>query len=128
MRSSDIITTRMMITGSDLPLYTSRATMKSLRNEYSIYNDRIVLKCRLPFLPRTFVIAGEDIVTIEVRRSFRIGLAFTVLKLDLADLFEHVALRRRNGFFKEFRFTPENPKEFVERAGEVFRQGHSTRL
>jgi len=37
----------------------------------------------------------------------------------LADLKEHVGIKRRNGFFKQLRFTPENPEEFVSKAKEI---------
>ncbi len=104
---------------SDYPVYVSRPTMKSMRNEYNIYTDRIVLRCRFPFLLKTFVIKKEDIVSIVAERSHKLRWTFSVLKLDLADMFEHVSLRRRSGLFKELRFTPDNPEEFVERAREI---------
>jgi len=42
-------------------------------------------------------------------------------RLDLADLNEHVGIKRINGFFKQLRFTPENPKEFVAKVKELFK-------
>lgn len=93
-----------------------------MRNEYSIYTDRIVLKCRFPFLSKTFVIMKDDIVSIQAEKPFQaVRWTFNVLKLDLADLFEHVALERRNGFFKYVRFTPEDPGEFVRMAKEALK-------
>lgn len=93
-----------------------------MRNEYRIYGDRIVLTCRFPFLSRTFVIMREDIVSIRSEQPFQtLRWTFTVLKLDLSDLFEHVLLKRRNGFFKQLRFTPDNPGEFVLMAKEILR-------
>ena len=104
------------------PLYTSPRTKKSMRNEYSIYADRIELKCRFPFLVKTFVIRREDIVSIRSEKPFQIcRFTFTVLKLDFSDLFEHVALERRNGLFKHLRFTPDDPGEFVEKAKDILR-------
>jgi hypothetical protein len=112
----------MPATMPDMPLYTSRPTGKSMRNEYSIYADRIVLRCRFPFLSKTFQIMREDIVSIQTEKPFQtIRWTFKVLKLDLADLFEHVTLERNNGFFTYLRFTPEDPGEFVRRAKEIFR-------
>jgi hypothetical protein len=112
----------MLTAMPEQPLYTSRGTKKSMRNEYSIYADRIVLKCRFPFLLKTFVIRREDIVSIQSEKPFQVcRWTFTVLKLDLADLFEHVALERSSGLFKHLRFTPENPGEFVERAKDILR-------
>jgi hypothetical protein len=112
----------MLTAMPEQPLYTSPRTKKSLRNEYSIYADRIVLKCGFPFLCKTFVIRKEDIVSIRSERPFQVSRwTFVALKLDLADLFEHVALERRNGLFKHLRFTPENPHQFIERAKDILR-------
>ena len=80
-------------------------------NEYRIFPDRIELTSRL-FL-KIFVIPRQDIVSIEAFRPPVIRTAFWALKLDLADLFEHVGLVKENGWFKQLRFTPQNPQEFV---------------
>jgi hypothetical protein len=65
---------------------------------------------------------SEDIVSIRTEKPFQtIRWTFKVLKLDLADLFEHVALERNNGFFKHLRFTPEDPGEFVRMTKEILR-------
>jgi hypothetical protein len=37
------------------------------------------------------------------------------IKLDLADISEHVVLEK-TGFWKQFRFTPDDPDEFVAAA------------
>ena len=34
-------------------------------------------------------------------------------------LHEHVGIRRKKGLYKQLRFTPEHPKEFVSRAREI---------
>ncbi|MGA3282961.1 MAG: hypothetical protein ABSD57_00695 [Verrucomicrobiota bacterium] len=36
-----------------------------------------------------------------------------MLKIDMADIRRHVAVRRRSGFMKCIRFTPDNPQDFV---------------
>ena len=105
----------------DIPLYKSRATKKSIGNEYSIYLDRIELKCRFPFITKTLVIKKDDLISIDVCRPPVFRTAFYALKLDMADLNEHVGIHRKNGFFKKLRFTPENPEEFVSKAKEVLR-------
>jgi hypothetical protein len=33
---------------------------------------------------------------------------------------EHVGVKRKNGFYRQSRFTPENPKEFVSKTKEIF--------
>ena len=102
------------------PLYRSTPTKISIGNEYSIYSDRIELRCRFPFLTKTLVVNKDDLISIDIFKPPVIRTTFRALKLDLADLKEHVGIKRKNGFFKQLRFTPENPKEFVSKAKEIF--------
>jgi hypothetical protein len=102
------------------PLYKSVPTKKSIGNEYSIYTDRIELRCRFPFLTKTLVIKKNDLISIDIFKPPVVRTTFRALKLDLADLKEHVGIKRKNGFFKQLRFTPENPKEFVSKVKEIF--------
>jgi hypothetical protein len=105
---------------SDIPLYESLPTKKSIGNKYSIYSDRIELRCRFPFVTKTLVIKKDNLISIDTNQPPVIRSSFRALKLDLADLKEHVGIIRRNGFFKQLRFTPENPKEFVLKVREIF--------
>jgi hypothetical protein len=104
----------------DTYLYQSTSTKKSMGNEYTIYADRIELKCRFPFITKTLVIKKDDIVSIDTFKPPVFRTTIRALKLDLADLNEHVGINRKNGFFKQLRFTPENPKEFVSKVKELF--------
>jgi len=101
-------------------LYRSTPTKISIGNEYSIYSDRIELRCRFPFLTKTLVVNKDDLISIDIFKPPVIRTTFRALELDLADLKEHVGIKRKNGFFKQLRFTPENPKEFVSKAKEIF--------
>ena len=105
----------------ETPLYKSALTKKSIGNEYSIYADRIELKCRFPFISKTLVSKKDDLISIGIFKPPVIRTTFWALKLDLSDLNEHVGIRRINGFFKQLRFTPENPQEFVTKVKELFR-------
>lgn len=105
---------------SDTPLYKSRPTKTSIGNVYSIYTDRIELRCRFPFLTKTLVVKKDDLISIDIFKPPVIRTTFRALKLDLSDLKEHVGINRKNGFFRQLRFTPENPKEFVTKAREIF--------
>jgi hypothetical protein len=105
---------------NDTPLYESVPTKKSMGNKYSIYSDRIELRCRFPFVTKTLVIKKEDLVSIDTYKPPVIRTTFWALKLDLADLNEHVGIKRKNGLFKQLRFTPENPEEFVSKVREIF--------
>lgn len=105
----------------DTPLYASGPTWKSLGNAYYIYADRIELRCRFPFFFRTFIITGDDLISIGVFKPPVIRTSLRALKLDFADLSEHVGIKRKNGFFKQLRFTPEHPDEFVAKVRESFK-------
>ena len=102
------------------PLYQSAPAKKSMGNRYSIYSDRIELRCRFPFVTKTLVIKKDDLISIDTYKPPALRTTLWALKLDLADLNEHVGIKRKNGFFKQLRFTPENPKEFVEKVREIF--------
>lgn len=104
----------------DIPLYESGPTKKSIGNTYSIYSDRIELRCRFPFVTKTLVIGKGDLISIDTYKPPVIRTTFRALKLDLADLKEHVGIIRKTGFFKQLRFTPENPREFVSKTREIF--------
>ena len=108
---------------ADLPLYESRSTVKSLGNAYSIFSDRIELRCRFPFFTQTLVIPKDDLVSIGIFEPPVIRTTFWALKLDLADFNEHVGIERKSGFFRQLRFTPEKPQEFVAKAKELLKAG-----
>lgn len=97
---------------NEKPIYVSKPTSKSLWNEYRIYQDRIELEAR--FLFRTFVVDRNDLVAIALYKPPVFKTKFWALKIDCADLNEHVGVERTSGFMKNIRFTPESPKQFVE--------------
>ena len=105
--------------GDDL-LYVSKRSLRNLWQEFRIYKNRLELQSWLLF--RTFIIQSADIVNIEVRPRFVMfdlmrgkNLAFALaMKIDLSDLYTHVAIHRRSGLLKHIRITPNNPSEFVE--------------
>ncbi len=105
---------------NNVPLYISPPTMKSLGNEYSIFPDRIELRCRYLFFYKIITVKKEDIVSISVFRPPVLRTSFKALKLDLADFYEHVGITRKGGVFSQLRFTPEDPQKFVAAAKEAF--------
>jgi hypothetical protein len=105
---------------TNVPLYVSSPTMKSLGNEYSIFPDRIDLRCRYVFFHIIISVKKEDIVSIEVFKPPVLRTSFKALKLDLADFYEHVGITRKGGTFSQLRFTPEYPQKFVAAAKEAF--------
>jgi hypothetical protein len=98
-----------------VPIYVSEKSVKNLWQDYRVYADRVELRSWAVL--STFVIRAEDIVDVKVST----GLFTWGLKLDLADLFEHVELRRKRGLFRSLKFTPDNPERFVEACQSIMR-------
>lgn len=100
------------------PLYVSRRLIRNLWQQYRIYADRVELQS----FPGKKILPAEDILNVEVRPAMVIADVFRgrgfsrsfALKMDLADLFRHVAIHRRSGWFKHLRFTPDDPEMFVQ--------------
>jgi hypothetical protein len=101
------------------PLYVSPRSGASLWQEYRIYGNRVELQAWTLF--HTIVIPANGIVAVEVRPPVvfadlfqRRGFGNTfALKIDMADIRRHVAVRRKSGFIKCIRFTPDHPEDFV---------------
>jgi hypothetical protein len=107
------------------PIYRSKPTAKSLWREYRLYPDRIELDS-IPW--GTVRVPLDDVRAVHVRPpgvifdlfrgDYGLGELLRAPKLDMADLAEHVALEK-TGFWKQFRFTPDDPNAFkaaVDRA------------
>jgi len=105
----------------ETPRYTSTPTRKSIGNVYSIYDDRIELRCRFLFFNTTLVVKKDDLISIDIFKPPVIKTTFWALKLDLADLSEHVGIKKKKGVFKQLRFTPHDPQEFVSKAQLIFK-------
>jgi hypothetical protein len=104
-----------------VPIYVSEKSAKNMWQDYRVYPDRIQLRCW--FLLSTFAIPLDDIVEVRISRRGLLGLTcWWGLKLDWADLFEHVQLHRKTGLFRWLRFTPDNPERFVAACQSVMRQ------
>jgi hypothetical protein len=110
------------------PIYVSPRSWRNLWQQYRIYPDRIELECW--FALHTLIIPAEGILNVEVRprlvvadlfRGKRFAYSFP-LKMDLADMRQHVAMRRKSGFMKHLRFTPDNPDKFVETCKSIMKK------
>jgi hypothetical protein len=101
------------------PIYVSERSAKNMWQEYRVYPEAVELRARLLFT--TFVITAEDILDVKVvPGGFFWGLFHAAelsfwfaVKLDWADVCEHVWLHRKSGRMKNIRFTPDNPERFV---------------
>jgi hypothetical protein len=103
---------------SEALIYTSKSSVKSLWQEYRIYEDR--LEFGTPFGPMT--IPFEQIERVKVSESDLKGLLKgdlklkgfrPALKLDWANLLEHVVLDKSEGLIRRVLFTPDDPKGFT---------------
>jgi hypothetical protein len=109
-------------------IYVSPRSSKSLWQEYRVYPDRIELQCKVAL--HTLVIPADEILDIQIRPPlvfadlFR-GKGFVYafpLKIDFADTCRHVAIKRRSGFIKHIRFTPDDPDKFVEACKTIMKE------
>jgi hypothetical protein len=101
---------------NEAPIYTSKCTVKSLWHEYRIYDDRVELETglgpmKVPFQNVQSVelsppLASRDGIRLHFH-PFKWGI-----KLDWADLTNHVMLDKDTGLFHRVDFTPEDPAAF----------------
>lgn len=102
----------------DTPIYTSASNVKSLWQEYRIYDDRVEFDTLFGRMTVPFEhVERADLSESEVRglmkgdlhlRNFR-----PALKLDWANFLEHVVLDKNEGRIRRILFTPDDPEEFV---------------
>ena len=117
---------------SDTLLYTSKSSVKSLWQEYRIYEDRL----EFGTLFGQMTIPFEHVESIEVSESDLKGLLKgdlklkgfrPALKLDWANFVEHVVLDKGEGF-RRVLFTPDDPEAFksaLDQALTRFRESRS---
>ena len=93
-------------------IYTSEKSFRNIWHEYRIYQDHIELDTFF----KTIVINKTDIEDISIFSPPVIRTSLFALKIDLADFYTHIGIKRRNNRFKEIRFTPTSPESFLEAA------------
>jgi len=89
---------------------------------YILYSDRIEIQIPLRFY--WFKVHYNDMEDVEVRNppvvwdAYKQGILFTrkyflrIYKNDLADLFKHVSITKKSGFWRQVRIAPKNPEKF----------------
>ncbi|MEO8479506.1 MAG: hypothetical protein ABI542_07715 [Gemmatimonadota bacterium] len=106
---------------SDTPLYESPSSLKTLWQDYRVFADRLEFGTLLG----SWTIPFSEVDQIEVHEAMlqalvngRLDLKHFPfgLKLDMADITEHVALDRNTGLAKRVFFSPEDPTAFVHAA------------
>ncbi|NOY88280.1 MAG: hypothetical protein GXO93_02675 [FCB group bacterium] len=102
---------------SNAPLYTSKSTVKSLWQEYRIYDNRIEFdtlfgQMTVPFENIESVTVSESDVKGLLKGDLHLKNFRPALKLDWANFLEHVVLDKSEGYVHRLLFTPDNPQEF----------------
>ena len=116
---------------SEAPIYRSESTVKSLWQEYRIYDDRVELDTHFGRMTVGFEhIERVDVVESDVAGLLRGDLQLKgfrpALKLDWANFVEHVVLDKSSGLVHRLLFTPEDPAAFkgaLDAALARFREG-----
>lgn len=113
---------------NDAPLYTSKPTGKSFWREYRVYPDRLELESvpwglvRVPLSDLKAAEVRPPLVVFDVfRGDYGLAEIMRTIKLDLADLDEHVVLEK-TGFWKQFRITPDDPQAFKQAVDKALAQ------
>ncbi|MBU0742024.1 hypothetical protein KKG45_12910 [bacterium] len=99
------------------PSHTSRSTVKSIWQEYRIYDDRVEFDTHFGMMTVPFAhIKRIDVSESEVEGLLKGDLHLKgfrpALKLDWANFLEHVVLDKNKGHIRRVLFTPEDPETF----------------
>ena len=109
---------------SETAIYTSVSTVKSLWQEYRIYNDRIEFgtllgQMTIPFDHIEQVYTSESEVEGLLKGDLHLKNFRPALKLDWANFVEHVVLDKSEGYIRRVLFTPDNPEVFNKTLNEA---------
>lgn len=115
---------------SNIPLYTSKSTSKSLWHEYRIYDDRVEFDTlfgpmTIPFDQIERVDVSESEINGLLRGDLHLKDFRPALKLDWANFLEHVMLDKNEGWVRRILFTPDDPaafKKMLDEALDRFRE------
>jgi hypothetical protein len=105
---------------SNTPIYTSKSTVRSLWQEYRIFDDHVEFdtlfgQMAVPFGHIERVEISESEIKGLARGDLHLKNFRPALKLDWANFVEHVVLDKSEGHIKRVLFTPDDPEAF-ERA------------
>jgi hypothetical protein len=99
------------------PIYSSKCTAGSLWQEYRIYDDRVEFHTwfgpwTIPFEQIESVQVAEPIVKAVLHLRADMKDWPRQIKLDTADIHEHVTLEKNSGLIRRVFFTPDDSKAF----------------
>jgi len=102
---------------SDNPIYTSKSTVKSIWQEYRIYDNRLEFDTQFGMM----VVPFEHVESVEILSSDVKGLLQgdlrlknfrPAIKLDWANFLEHIVLDKDKGYVRRLLFTPDDLEAF----------------
>ena len=102
---------------SEKAIYTSVCNVKSLWQEYRIYDNRVEFdtllgKMTIPFAHIERINISKSEVKGLLKGNLHLKNFRPALKLDWANFLEHVELDKNEGVIRRVLFTPDNPAEF----------------
>ena len=114
------------------PLYRSKCIVKSLWQEYSIYDNRVEFETHFGLMTVPFdCIEGVEVSESEIKGLLRGDLHLNnfrpALKLDWANFLEHVVLDKSEGLVHRVLFTPNDPKAFKSALDEALARYRANR-
>ena len=112
---------------SETPVYTSKSTVKSLWQEYRVYDDHVEFgtlfgQMMVPFDQIERVDVSESEVKGLLRGDLHLKNFRPALKLDWANFLEHVVLDKSEGRVRRVLFTPDDPAAFKSALDEALSQ------
>ena len=98
-------------------IYTSLSTVKSLWQEYRIYENRLEFdthlgNMKIPFSHIEQISISESDVQGLLKGDLHLKNFRPALKMDWANFLEHVVLDKSEGLIRRVLFTPDNPEAF----------------
>lgn len=104
---------------SDTPRYVSKCSFKNFWQEYRIYADRLEFdtlfgKMTVPFEHVETATTTNSDVADMLKGDLKLKGFRPALKLDWANVVEHVVLDRDDGLLKRLLFSPDDPRAFCD--------------
>ena len=103
---------------NNVALYSSKCTFKSFWNSYHIFADKLVLesiigKITIPFENIESVSVEESDVKGLLKGDLKLKNFRPAIKLDWANMTEHIVIDKSDGMLHRVLFTPDNIPEFM---------------
>jgi hypothetical protein len=117
---------------SETPIYTSPCSVKSLWQEYRVYDDRVELHTWfgpwvIPFEHLEHMEVAEPIMKAALHLRYDFTHWPRHIKVDWADLTEHITVDKDAGLIRKVHFTPDDPEALAKalrKALARFRRSH----